>query len=454
MRAVRLISAVTILGTATTLVATSFAESPSPQQSVFDATAAAERAANVEGALQTLEIDAEAKREGSSVAKSLVAAARGFRPITLPMSPNAWQAAGLDLAKAKREGDQLVQVLADGTKITFTIDPDVQSHLERMLDEYNVPHSGVVLVEPETGRVRALVSHTEHDTPIPDLAQKSTAPSASVFKVITAAALIESGKIDPDKEVCYHGGRSHLTKTNIVGSKRYDKKCAKIDAALAWSINSIFAKLAYKHLERDDMQVWAERFGYNQPIPFELPVEISTAEFVSDPLERARTAAGFWHTYLSPLHGALIGATLANDGVMMQPSIIESVEDPHGDTVARFKPTVLRRVMSAETAQKLAVFMEKTTESGTARKYFRRNGFPSDITVSGKTGTLSNKDPYLGFTWFVGFARHEVTNQKIGVSGLVCNTPIWRIKGGFAASEAVRKYFDERTVKAELAGAH
>lgn len=384
--------------------------------------------------------------EAKTQAQGIAQAARAFAPLKIPVGNKDWTSLGLDMKKAVREGDHLVQTLKDGSKVTFTVDPDVQASLEKMLDDYNVPHSGVVLIEPSTGRVKAFVSHTEAKPAVDDLARKALAPSASVFKIITAAALLETAGIDPAKDTCYHGGKSGLTPQNIKGDPKRDHKCATLGAALTWSINSIIAKLTYKHLKKQDLEVWAERFAYNSEIPFEFPVEVSTAEFVDEPFERARSAAGFYHTHLSPLHGAMIGATLANDGVMMQPSIVEKLEDRKGETVMTFTPHVFKRVMKAETAQKLSEMMMNTTTIGTARKYFKhRNAFPNDIVVAGKTGTLSNYNPYLGFTWFVGFAERD--GKKIAVSGLVCNTPSWRIKGPFAASEAVRQYFSSRPVE-------
>lgn len=432
--------------------ASSFAESPlSPQDSVRAAYAAAQRASDVEAALRGLEADPRhVESLGARNAEGIIAAARAFRPIELPSGPQAWAERGLDLAKAQREGDRLVQTLSDGTRVTFTVDPDVQRNLEKMLDDRNVAHSGVVLMDPDTGRVRAFVSHTEGVPAIPDLAGKSTAPSASVFKVITAAALIEEAGIDPEKKVCYHGGRSRLTAANIEGSAKRDHKCANLEAALAWSINSVMAKLAYKHLSREELAGWAERFAYNREIPFEFAIEQSTAEFVEDPIERARTAAGFWHTYMSPLHGAMIGGALANDGVMMTPSIIERVERPDGEVAQKFEPKVFQRVMSAGTARILARYMETTATHGTARRYFRGNGFEG-VTVSGKTGTLSNPDPYLGFTWFVGFSSRATDGAKVAVSALACNTPLWQIKGGHAAAAAVREFYHAVDSKREVA---
>jgi penicillin-binding protein A len=301
-----------------------------------------------------------------------------------------------------------------------------------------------VLLDPETGRVLAMISHSQDEDSIPNMARQAVAPSASVFKIITAAALIEGAGIKSDTSVCYHGGRSSLTPTNIKGDKRLDRSCGTLSDALAWSINSIIAKLAYQNLSKDQLVSWAERFGYNQDIPFELKTYKSVAEKLDDPVERARMAAGFWHSTLSPLHGAMIGAAIQNDGVMMQPSIVEKLETRSGKVLHSFKPKVFKRVMQASTAKSLHKMLQRTNSVGTARKYFaQRSEFPRDVIGGGKTGTLSRKTPYLGYTWYVGFAQDKsVKGSQVAVGGLICNSPIWHIKGPWAASEAVRKLIE------------
>jgi len=407
-----------------------------PAEEVDEARRAAERAAAAESAL--------VRSEGSSSPLRDVGA--GFAPEELSVLPDDWHEAGLDLDEAEQRDGRLVQELSNGLEVEFTIDPELQTHLEALLDEYDVPHGGVAIVEPESGRVRALVSHTTHQPEIPHLARSAVAPAASTFKIVTAAALIESAGINWRNETCYHGGASHLTESNIKGDPDRDTRCKDLGDALAWSINSIIAKLAYHRLDRSDLRTWAERFGFNTQIPFELPVERSEAEVVRDPLERARTAAGFWHTYLSPLHGALIGASLRNGGLLMRPSVIEQVETPDGKVLESFEPEVLRRVMDERTANTLAELLEGTTRKGTASDEFEgRAAFPRDVQSAGKTGTLANDDPYLSFTWFVGFAHHrEFGDRDAAVGSLICNTPKWRIKGPYAASEGIRKFFDLR----------
>lgn len=441
-------------GFAFTMV-TADAEAETPQQAITRAQHTAARSAAAEVALSKLErdVEAETQLEGHVQASDIVAAARAVKPVEVHQLPTDWVAAGLDLSKAVEEDGKLVQVLPSGGKVTFTIEPSTQRHMESLYARYKIPYGGVTLIEPSTGRVRAMISQSHGEPNISGVARKPIAPSASVFKVVTASALIESAGVDPKAEVCYHGGRSRLTDKNIEGDARLDNRCGNLSDAVAWSINSLIAKLAYKKLSREELTEWAERFGYNQQIPFELPLEMSRAEILDDPHERARTAAGFWHSYLSPVHGALIGAAVLNDGVMMRPTLIESYEAPDGEVLYEFEPRTLRRVMKKSTARQVRDMMQRTTRVGTARKYFRfRNEFPRDIVAGGKTGTLSRKKPsYLGYTWFVGFAEdsHD-SDLEIAVGGLVCNKPLWHIKGPYAASEAIRKYITtERKKKKE-----
>jgi membrane peptidoglycan carboxypeptidase len=424
-----------------------------PESHVQRAFQSAERAAATEGALRRLDPDgnARASADGEASARSIASAARAFEPVDLEATPSDWVEAGLDLSKAKRVGDKLVQTLPNGGTVTLTIEPDVQEHLEKLFVQKHVPHGGVAMVEPSTGRVLALVSHSQEAPTIDKMARTPKAPSASVFKIVTAAALIESAGVSPTEKICYHGGTSSLSARNIKGDPGRDHKCADLGDALAWSINSIMAKLAYKKLSRDDLEVWAQRFGYNTDIPFELPVQVSKADIVDEPLERARLAAGFWHTYMSPLHGSLIAASVENDGVMMRPTLIDKYVAPSGETRYEFEPRVLRRVMSKKTANILEKLLQGTADFGTARRYFGHSRrFPNDIQVAGKTGTLSNKDPYLGFTWFVGFGQKQGM-KSAAVAGLACNNPKWWIKGHYAASEGLRKYYEVLDAKAAKA---
>ncbi|MEM1348619.1 MAG: penicillin-binding transpeptidase domain-containing protein, partial [Myxococcota bacterium] len=364
------------------------------------------------------------------------------KPIDPITRPPDFEALGLDPARFILKDGIYTQQLRNGYTATISLEPSLQKPLQAYLVKNKVAHGGVVLLEPNTGRVLAMAEASSAKPAFPAFSRTPHAPSASVFKVVTAAALVAEAKLTRHTQTCYHGGRSRLTNTNIDGDKRLDTRCASLSDAVAWSINSVIAKRAKRHLSQTTQDAWAKRFGYNESIPFDLPVARSHAASVQDPYDRARQAAGFLHSSLSPLHGALIASAPVNDGVMMRPYLVSELIDASGRVVYRAKPTPWRRVMPPDIAREVAAMMSQTTQKGTARRYFTRT--PIAWTTGGKTGTLSQHKPsFLRYTWFVGFAHDE--RRKIAVSALACNTPLWHVNGPGIAAEALSRYIRKGT---------
>jgi cell division protein FtsI/penicillin-binding protein 2 len=269
-------------------------------------------------------------------------------------------------------------------------------------------------------------------------------PTASVFKIVTGSALVDAG-VDPDAEVCYHGGSSRIAASNLEDDPARDRSCASLATAMGGSINSVFAKLAVRHLDPPTLERYASAFGFGHALPFDVATRVSPSEVPTERLELARTAAGFWHMHMSPLHGALIAATIANGGRMPRATLVDSVIDARGETSYRAEASVFREVIPAATARTVARMMQETVTHGTGRRTFyddRGNPFLPGIDAAGKTGTLTGADPYRGYTWFVGFA--PVDDPQIAVAALVVNEPRWRIKGVFAAREAMRFWLVQR----------
>lgn len=351
---------------------------------------------------------------------------------------------GLDPRSHRVEGDVLVSDLPGDKRAVLTLDPGLQSHLERELRSYEVPYGAVVAIEPATGRVLAYVSHSSANPSGPDLVLDPTPPTASVMKVITGAALVDAG-VSPDTRVCYGGGFSRLDARDLADDPARDRQCATLAEAMGGSINTVFAKLSDRHLDRATLERYAAAFGFGQRLPFDVAITPSPAEVPADRLERARTAAGFWHVHMSPMHAALIAATIANDGRMPRASMVDHVLDASGRTVYRHEPEIFRAVIPRRTAHLVGQMMERTVTSGTARRHFvdpHGQPFLPGISVAGKTGTLSGENPYRGYTWFVGFAPADA--PTIAVASLVVNTPRWRIKASYLAREAMREYLVAR----------
>ena len=348
--------------------------------------------------------------------------------------------AGFDPLRHRLEGAQLVADLPEGRLAELTLDPRLQAAAEKVLRDYEVPYAALVAIEPSTGRVLAYVSHSSTNPEAGDLARDPSPPAASVFKVVTGSALIDRG-IGPEQRVCYSGGSHRLYERDLGDDPARDKSCATLGEAMGSSINSIFAKLADRSLPEGTLERYAEAFGFGHALPFDAPTRPSPAEVPADRLERARTAAGFWHMHMSPLHAALIAATFANGGAMPRPAMVRRVLDAHGKPLYSHAPSSFRNVVSRATARSVGHMMTETVAHGTSRSAFhdpKGQPFLPGIAVAGKTGSLSSESPYRAYSWFIGYAPED--RPRIALAALVVNTPKWRIKSSYLAREALRNY--------------
>ncbi|MCB9596271.1 MAG: penicillin-binding protein [Sandaracinaceae bacterium] len=362
-----------------------------------------------------------------------------------PRAPDARTFPGLDPLRHRVEDGVTVADLSDGSTAILSLDPGLQEHLTDQFRRHEVPWGAAVAIEPSTGRVLAYVSHSTAEPDAGDLVLDAGPPTASVFKVVTGSALVDAG-VNPDEDVCYHGGMRRLTEGNLEDDPARDRSCASLSDAMGGSLNAVFAKLASRHLDGPTLERYATSFGFGQALPFDVPTRSSPMEVPSDRLEFARTSAGFWHMHMSPLHGALIAATIANDGRMPVATLVDEVIDGRGEVRYEATPSIHREVISAETANRVTAMMQRTVAPrGTARSWFfdrRGNAFVPGFDVAGKTGTLAAEDPYRSYTWFVGFA--PVDDPQIAVAALVVNGPRWRIKGAYIAREAMRHWLVTR----------
>jgi cell division protein FtsI/penicillin-binding protein 2 len=274
-----------------------------------------------------------------------------------------------------------------------------------------------------------------------ELALHPWAPAASVFKVVSAAALVEVGGLTGATRTCYHGGVSSVLPDNLIDMPKIDGACATLAFGIGKSQNAILAKLASRHLTADSLARVGQQFAFGQAIPFDLPVEPSHLDVPTDGLEFARTAAGFWHSTLSPMHGALLAATIANRGVMPAPTIVERATSPEGQALA-LPVAAPRRVVAASTATEVGRMMELTTRIGTAKGTFRdkKGRRLLAVEVAGKTGTLGAETDhgYVGYSWFVGYAPADHPTIAFAVS--LGNHPTWRIKATYVARRIVTEY--------------
>jgi cell division protein FtsI/penicillin-binding protein 2 len=348
--------------------------------------------------------------------------------------------ADIDISRARPVGNTWVVPRRDGTRAVLTVDQDLQSHVRNLFNRYDVPAGGFVAIEPKTGRVLAYVGYEAGKGDSVAVVTDPSAPAASVFKIVTTSALLDAG-VKTSVSVCYGGGMRGLEPADLIDSPKRDRWCATLADALGYSINAVFAKLADRYIDEARMAQYVSAYAFGQRLPFDLPTTPSPVEVPESRLERARMAAGFWHSQLSPLHGALLASTIANDGRMPYAALVERIESPTGETLYEHTPRTYRQVVPRQTAREEGEMMTRTVTHGTAKKAFwdsKGRPFLPGIRVAGKTGTLSRYNPQRTYNWWVGYA--PVGDPKIAVAVLVVNEPKWRIKASYVAREALREY--------------
>lgn len=323
------------------------------------------------------------------------------------------------LARAKLVDGRYVVRQGDSER-ALTILPALQSKLTGILQSYQTPYAAIVVMDPNTGRVLAMAEHSELQPGMRGLPVKAVFPAASIFKIVTATALLDSG-VKPEDTECSRGGKRRVTLKHL---QAQGGDCYSLSEALAHSANAVFAKLTAQHLSKEKLQKWAELFHFNKPLDFAVPTDTSLAAFPEGELALAQTGAGFGDVYLSPLHGAALASVSARGGTWVQPELFEDAEPQEGE-----------QVLSAEQAQLLNDMLEGTVTRGTARRIFRERGFKVAGAV-GKTGSLADKKPFRDYSWFVGFAPRD--NPKVAVAAVVVNGYYWRIRGTWLGREALR----------------
>jgi cell division protein FtsI/penicillin-binding protein 2 len=334
-------------------------------------------------------------------------------------------------------------------KARLTVDASLQDTATALMRLHHLPEAAVVLMDTATGRLLAYASHVEHGSQR-DLCAEATAPSASVFKVVTAAALVEDAHLGAETKQCYSGGEQRITAVDLEPNPVRDRWCTTLAGAMGRSLNTVFARLAMEHLAPAQLEAMARRLGYGEGVPFDVPVQPSVLRVPSEPLDFARTAAGFWNSSLSPLEAAELSATVARGGETVRPSIVDSVTSEAGAVVwtAPAEPDS-HRAIAPETARELAEMMGHTVSEGTSFRAFhdvQGRAFLPGIAVAGKTGTLTDGESQRYYTWFTGFAPAKVdaSTPQVAVATLIVNGPTWKIKANVLARDVLRAYFAAR----------
>ena len=334
--------------------------------------------------------------------------------------------------------------------LQYSFDPELQHVMTQTVEKYQPDYGAFVAIDARTGRILSMVSFSNQGDVDDNLVLRASFPSASTFKVVTAAAAITENKFTADSLISFNGSKHTLYKGNVLHFKanRWTRQIT-LRQAFAESVNSVFAKLG-EHVGAPQLKAYAERFGFNRKIASDMPIDTGHANIQGDDWNLAEVASGFTkETRMSPLQGALIASTVVNDGVMMEPFVIQSVHKSDGTMIYQATPASMGSVIAPNTAKELRELGMQTVRGGTGRKSFRgffRESEFEDVEVGGKTGSLTGDDPKGKYDWFVGWANGP--KGRIAVAALTIHKKYWKVKSSYLARVAFEKFFSNEKVPA------
>lgn len=295
------------------------------------------------------------------------------------------------------------------TYIVLTLRPWLQKKLENIFRKYSSRLSAGIIQDPSTGAILAMTSARKGRT-IPVLSKKykdsnwalrATFPIASIFKIITASAGLETKKINVNSKI-----------------RAWRKSYLKVWQAFARSHNGVFETIGGM-VGRTKILKYAKAFGFNKKFFFDLNVGKAVAKFPKNRTRFKQSCAGLNRFFmLSPMHVASIISTVVNGGKTMKPYLVDYVVR-HGEIVFMRKPFQIARPIKKSTAANIYKMMHKTTTYGTAKRGF--GGYRRCPNLAkmcgGKTGTLTGDSPKYLFTWFGGYMK--VTGRDLTVVTLM-----------------------------------
>jgi hypothetical protein len=289
-----------------------------------------------------------------------------------------------------------------------TLDPDLQSQAVQWLRRTGAQKAALAVLNPLDGEVLALAGWPQTGETA-NWALSESFPAASLFKIVTAAAAVEEARLTAESEVAYDGGKHTLFKANVSKTPDQGRHRTTLKEGFAESINTVFGKLGAYTLGPKSLADFAEKFRFNQPIEFEMPVAVSQFESgdQNDLFHTAELASGFnRQTRTTPLHGALLSSAVISGGVLFEPTLVREVFDRDNNVYYRSQPKNLGRVIASGTARELSELMQAAVTLGTGRKHFadaENHPLLSDLVIGGKSGTI-NDEAGRRVEWFTAFS--------------------------------------------------
>ncbi|TFG67403.1 MAG: hypothetical protein E4H24_06285, partial [Thermomicrobiales bacterium] len=383
-----------------------------------------------------------------------------------------------DASGRKTQVLQTVTEAQPGDSLRLTIDTkhqeDAQKALVWAMRKVGIKRGVVIVMNPQTGEVMALVSLPTYDNndfargisnaafkkllrnpdkPLLNHAVQAHYPPGSTYKLVAGTGALADKKITPTTKVLTKG---YLT---IGSTKYYDWNrqgfgACDIYCGFGHSSDTFFFQMAGK-LGIDRLGYWAKQYGFGAPTGIDLPGEVSGIVPTNRwkqaalgapifPGETYQAGIGQGYDVVTPIQLINAYTALANGGTLYQPQIVREIVGPDGNVVRPFEPKVLRDMKVPGSV--LAVMRNAARSTVTLRHTYNLVDLP--IKVAGKSGTaefgLRDSKGRLPFhSWFVGFVPKDEKNGSFdkATSDLVVLAFAYdsRTKGN-VATEIVKYY--------------
>ncbi|GAA4478729.1 penicillin-binding transpeptidase domain-containing protein [Enteractinococcus fodinae] len=328
-----------------------------------------------------------------------------------------------------------------GASVELTIDPQLQEVAYNALPEGI--EGSVVVSEPDTGRILAMVARPSYDTNL--LAVHSTtqasenmdeivesgvspyqnrptydiAQPGSTFKLIDAIAMLESGEYSPGGSIPVPN-ELPLPQTNNTISNFRGGICDRRDSAdftwiFAQSCNTPFSQAAMD-LGQDAILDVAERFGFNDD-SINIPLSVTASHFPTEDIHDATLAQsvlGQVDVRATALQMNMVAAGIANDGTVMHPQLVDTVRGPDLNVLEETQPEVYSEAITPDVAEDMTTMMLEVVQSGTAMPA------RSSIPIAAKTGTADIGETGKVNSWITGFAPAD--DPQVAVTLVYQNT--------------------------------
>lgn len=326
--------------------------------------------------------------------------------------------------------DEIAGGPSQGDDIKTTLDPVAQ---RTALTALAGRQGAIVAMDPRSGAVQVLASSPDYDpnripeqyaqlnkeqnSPLFNRATQGQYPPGSTFKVVTAAAALDTGKYTPQSQI---SGKNNKVISGVPLQNFGGENFASISLtdALTHSVNTVFGEIGEK-LGKKTMYDYMDRFGFNAKPPLDYPrtQEFGSGEYYrgkllgpnSSRIDVGRMAIGQDKLQVTPLQMAMVASAIGNRGSLMRPHFTEKVIGPDGRVKDSFGQQEQSQVMSEQSASELTQMMQHVVESGTGTAAQLQN-----IQVAGKTGTAEAPGGFND-AWFIAFAPAKDPKVAIAV---------------------------------------